>query len=116
MIQYKGSMFFKWGLLLAFLAATGAHSFSQVTGLSGWELFIDPGHSQQENMGLYNYSEAEKVLRVARELEILFEEETDIAEVHLSRRNDEDQMSLEARTTLANELGVDFYYSVHIPK
>ena len=25
-------------------------SNSQVTGLEGWDLFIDPGHSQDENM------------------------------------------------------------------
>ena len=36
----------------------------EVTGLSGWSLFLDPGHSRNENQGLYNYSEAEKVLRV----------------------------------------------------
>ncbi|MFW5754837.1 MAG: N-acetylmuramoyl-L-alanine amidase, partial [Marinilabiliaceae bacterium] len=91
----------------------GKYTHAQVEGLNGWELFLDPGHSQQENMGLYNYSEAEKVLRVAFELRDMFEEQTDIAEVHLSRRDDQEEMSLEARTTLANELGVDFYYSIH---
>jgi len=100
------------GLFILFFF-TGNFVYAQVEGLDGWKLFLDPGHSQQENMGLYNYSEAEKVLRVAFELRDLFEEQTDVAEVHLSRRDDQEQMSLEARTTLANELGVDFYYSIH---
>jgi hypothetical protein len=50
-------------LTLLFLIPSNLHS-QQVTGLSGWNLFIDPGHSQNENMGIYNYSEARKVLRV----------------------------------------------------
>ena len=38
--------------LLAF-----TQSFSQqVTGLSGWNIYLDPGHSGFENMGIYNYS------------------------------------------------------------
>lgn len=98
-------------VLLFFLS--GSSVTGQVTGLNGLKLFLDPGHSQQENMGLYNYSEAEKVLRVALELKDMFETQTDISEVHLSRGNDDDYISLEGRTTLANELGVDFYYSIH---
>ena len=90
-----------------------SNSSAQVTGLEGFKVFIDPGHSQTENMGLYSYSEAEKVLRVARELKNLFETQTDIEAVHLSRLNDNDQVSLTERTDLANSLGVDFYYSIH---
>ena len=41
----------------------GTHK-SQVTGLNGWDLFIDPGHSQDENMGINGYSEAKEVLQV----------------------------------------------------
>ena len=41
---------------------------AQITGLDGWSLFIDPGHSQTENMGLYNYSEAEETLRIGLRL------------------------------------------------
>ncbi len=85
-----------------------------VTGLSDWTLFIDPGHSQIENMGLYNYSEAEKVLRVAWALRDMLEQQTDISEVFLSRLTDEDEeISLAARTDLANTLSADFYYSIH---
>ncbi|MGM0375800.1 MAG: Ig-like domain-containing protein [Bacteroidota bacterium] len=109
----KASTLHKPVLVVILLLFTGNFVSAQVEGLAGWKLFLDPGHSQQENMGLYNYSEAEKVLRVAFELRDMFEEQTDVGEVHLSRRDDQEQMSLEARTTLANELGVDFYYSIH---
>ncbi|MBK7265505.1 MAG: hypothetical protein IPI12_04030 [Ignavibacteriales bacterium] len=44
--------------------------FSQITGLSGWNIVLDPGHSQQENMGIYNYPEAMKNLYVAKHLRI----------------------------------------------
>lgn len=99
-------------LLILFLLVSGYVS-AQVTGLSGWKLFIDPGHSQTENMGLYNYSEAEKNLRVALALKNILESQTDIGEIYSSRTTDEDYISLEGRTTLANEMGVDFYYSIH---
>ncbi|WP_167608721.1 Ig-like domain-containing protein [Maribellus sediminis] len=89
------------------------NSFAQVSGLADYKIFLDPGHAQKENMGLYNYSEAEKVLRVAHELKDLFESQTDIEAVHLSRLTDADQISLSERTDLANSLGVDFYYSIH---
>ena len=29
---------------------------AQVAGLDGWDLFIDPGHSQDENMGINGLS------------------------------------------------------------
>ena len=86
---------------------------AQVTGLSDYEIFLDPGHSKTENMGLYNYSEAEKVLRVALELKSLFETQTDIKTVHMSRLTDDDYISLTGRTDLANSLNPDFYYSIH---
>ncbi|MDG5799084.1 Ig-like domain-containing protein [Marinilabiliaceae bacterium ANBcel2] len=85
----------------------------QISGLDDWTLFIDPGHSQQENMGLYNYSEAEKVLQVALELRDMFEGQTDIKEVYMARATDDEYISLSGRTDLANELGADFYYSIH---
>ena len=36
----------------------------QITGLGDWNLFIDPGHSVDENMGVSGYSEAREVLKV----------------------------------------------------
>jgi N-acetylmuramoyl-L-alanine amidase len=86
---------------------------AQIEGIEGWKLFLDPGHSGYENMGLFHYSEAEKNLRVTLELRDRFEAQTNISELHLCRLTDEDHISLEGRTALANELGVDFYYSIH---
>ncbi|MCT4586465.1 MAG: N-acetylmuramoyl-L-alanine amidase [Carboxylicivirga sp.] len=102
---------YQCAFLIAFLICH--MGMSQVTGLSDYEIFLDPGHAQKENMGLYNYSEAEKVLQVALELKNMFETQTDIAKVHMCRLNDNDQISLSARTDLANSLSVDFYYSIH---
>ena len=45
--------------LLYFFLILGIHN-AQVTGLNGWDLFIDPGHSQDENMGINGYSEAKR--------------------------------------------------------
>lgn len=33
-----------------------------VTGLSGWSIVLDPGHSLTQNQGAFGYSEAEKTL------------------------------------------------------
>jgi len=87
--------------------------FAQVTGLSGWNIFVDPGHSQDENMGIYNYSEAKKVLRVALNLRDLLQTKTDIDTVYLSRTNDQVQVFLSQRTTKANNLGAAWYHSIH---
>ncbi len=86
--------------------------YSQITGLSGWNLFVDPGHSQTENAGVY-YSEAEEVLRVALHLRDLFQTYTDIDTVYLSRTNDQQQVSLSQRTNYANSLGAAWYHSIH---
>lgn len=99
--------------LLLLVLMPGIIQAQMITGLSDWKLFLDPGHAQKENMGLYNYSEAEKVLRVALSLKDMFLTQTDIAEVFMCRLTDADQISLEARTALANTLGADFYYSIH---
>jgi N-acetylmuramoyl-L-alanine amidase len=101
------------GGLLVLLALTTPLFAQQVTGLNNWTLMIDPGHSRKENMGLFNYSEAEKVLRVSWALRDMFVQQTDIEAVYLTRDNDVDEVSLSARTDMANQLGVDFFYSVH---
>jgi N-acetylmuramoyl-L-alanine amidase len=84
-----------------------------VTGLNGWTIFLDAGHAQTENMGLYNYSEAQKVLRVALYLRDMLEQQTDIQEVFMARTTDAEQIGLTARINYANSLGADFYYSIH---
>ena len=85
----------------------------QITGLAGWNIFLDPGHSQKENMGIYNYSEAEKNLRVALNLKQMLLDLTDIDTVYMCRTNDQVQVSLSQRTDLANALGAAHYHSIH---
>lgn len=99
-------------LLFTILITTTAIS-QPVTGLSGWSIFLDQGHSQKENQGLYNYSEAEKVLRVGLLLRQMLLEQTDIDTVYVARTSDTDNVSLSQRTDLANMLGASFYYSIH---
>ena len=84
-----------------------------ITGFNGWSVVIDPGHSQTENMGIYGYSEAEKVLEISLLLRDQLEEQTDIAEVYLTRDNHTDVVSLSQRTDFANDVAADFFHSVH---
>ncbi|MCC5925140.1 MAG: Ig-like domain-containing protein [Bacteroidetes bacterium] len=84
-----------------------------VTGLSDWSIFIDPGHSMRENMGLFNYSEAEKVLRVGLYLRDMLLTQTDIGAVYMTRTNDQQNVGLTERTQMANATGADFFYSIH---
>ena len=86
---------------------------SQVTGLEGWDLFIDPGHSRDENMGINGYSEAKEVLRVGLHLMDIFENQTDIDTVYISRINDNQSVSLYQRTNYANTVGASWYHSIH---
>ncbi len=100
--------------LFALLVLLGGTTYAQeITGLNGFSIFLDQGHSQTENMGLYNYSEAEKTLRVGLALRDLLLELTDIDTVYTARTTDSDQIGLSQRSDLANSLGVDFYYSIH---
>jgi len=88
-------------------------SFCQVTGLNGWNIFIDPGHSQTENMGVNGYSEAEEVLRVGLQLQDILLNQTDIDTAYISRTNDQQQVPLYQRTNQANFLGASWYHSIH---
>jgi len=88
-------------------------STASVTGLSGWNIFLDQGHSQTENQGLYNYSEAQKVLRIGLHLRQMLLEQTDIDTVYVARTTDTDLVGLTQRTDIANFLGANFYYSIH---
>ena len=69
---------------------------AQVTGLSGWNIFIDAGHSLTANMGAHGYSEAEKNLGVALEIYDLLMTTTDIDTVFLSRTQQSDNVGLSA--------------------
>ncbi len=99
-------------LTLLFLISSNLYS-QQVTGLSGWNIYLDPGHSQDENMGIYGYSEAKKVLRVGLALRQMLLDWTDIDTVYICRENDQQQVSLSQRTSQANALGAAWYHSIH---
>jgi N-acetylmuramoyl-L-alanine amidase len=88
-------------------------SWAQVTGLSGWSIYLDPGHSRTENMGIYGYSEAEKTLRVGLHLREMLLTTTDIDTVFISRENDLVEVGLSQRTDEANALGAAWYHSIH---
>ncbi|NOZ60978.1 MAG: T9SS type A sorting domain-containing protein [Calditrichaeota bacterium] len=104
--------FFKYSVLFLLMLSSALFS-QQVTGLSGWNIFLDPGHSQNENVGIYNISEAKRNLRVALRLSELLLENTDIDTVYLSRTNDQQQVSLSQRTDRANSLAAAWYHSIH---
>ena len=106
-------MTIKKQVLYIFLMLAVGMGQAQITGLSGWNIFLDPGHSQKENMGKYNYSEAEKNLGVGLELRELLLSRTDIDTVYISRTNDQEIVSLYDRTHRANTLGAAWYHSIH---
>jgi|DeeseametaMP1139_FD_contig_21_854510_length_3669_multi_12_in_0_out_0_1 N-acetylmuramoyl-L-alanine amidase len=84
-----------------------------ILGLDDVSIFLDPGHSQTENQGLYGYSEAEKVLRIGLALRDMLRTQTDIDTVYIARTSDSQQVPLGQRDDLANATGADFYYSIH---
>lgn len=101
-------------LITSSFTLLSVQSFAQqITGLSGWNIFLDPGHSQNENMGIYNYSEAKKNLRVGLNLRQMLLDWTDIDTVYMCRTNDQQIVSLTQRTDLANSLGAAHYHSIH---
>ena len=94
----------------------------QITGLDGVTIMLDPGHGftsngqgggSFQNIGLYGYSESQKVFQIATYLKELLETQTDISQVYLSRPSDSSDVDLSQRSVNANNLGVDFYYSIH---
>ena len=98
--------------LFYFFLILGIHN-AQVTGLDGWDLFIDPGHSQDENMGINGYSEAKEVLQVGLELMDILNSQSDIDTVYISRTNDNQSVSLYQRTNYANTVGASWFHSIH---
>lgn len=100
-------------LLLSLLCCLAGSASAQVTGLSGWNIYLDPGHSQNENQGVYGYSEANKVLRVGLALREILMTTTDIDTVYISRTNDSQQVSLSQRVDHANSVGAAYYHSIH---
>ena len=80
-----------------------------------FKLWIDPGHSGHENTGLYGYSEAQKVLRVGLATrDFLFRYTTaNETTIQMTRDDDQDNVSLDERSDMANAWGADFFYSIH---
>ena len=108
---------------LAIVAVIGYFATSPVANVQDQEkaewgdfkLWIDPGHSKKENQGMYGYTEAQKVLRVGlatREYLKEFTTATD-ATIQMTRDDDQDDVSLEERSDMANAWGADFFYSIH---
>ncbi len=102
-----------WISLWIGLITSGTAVSGQITGLAGWDILLDPGHSQEENMGIFNYPEAHKNLRVALEVQDLLLTKTDIDAVYMSRTDDQQQVGLSQRTDLANQLGTAWFHSIH---
>lgn len=84
-----------------------------VTGLDGWNIYLDPGHSQNENVGVFGYPEARKVLRIGLRLRDMLLEQTDIDTVYISRTNDQQQVSLSQRVDDANRVAAAHFHSIH---
>ncbi len=101
------------GVVVLTVAALSQVVWAQVTGLAGWNIFLDPGHSQRENVGAYGYSEAERNLRVGLRLREMLLNETDIDTVYISRTNDQQQVSLTQRTDFANRVAAAWFHSIH---
>jgi hypothetical protein len=106
-------MHFNKTILWMTLTFISAQCLAQVTGLAGWDIYLDPGHSRFENMGVYNYSEAEKNVRVSLNLREILLTQTDIDTVWSSRYDDNVQVSLSQRTDQANAFGAAWYHSIH---
>ncbi len=102
------------GFLFTLVFAFANIGFAQqITGLAGWNIYLDPGHGQFENMGIYNYSEAEKNLGVGLNLRQMLLDWTDIDTVYICRTNNVQNPSLTQRTDQANSLGAAHYHSIH---
>ncbi|HNW59428.1 MAG TPA: Ig-like domain-containing protein [bacterium] len=100
-------------LTLIWLSWILSAAAQQVTGLAGWNIVLDPGHSFKENMGVSGFSEAEKNVRVALALRDLLLQTTDIDTVFLTREDDKTNVSLSSRSQYANALGATWFHSIH---
>jgi N-acetylmuramoyl-L-alanine amidase len=111
--------FLKYGIIasaaLCFALNANVYAADKATW-GNFKLWIDPGHSGNENGGLYNYSEAYKVLRVGlatREFIETYTTAVDSTNIMMTRYNDVDEVSLEERSDMANAWGADFFYAIH---
>ncbi len=99
--------------LVALLALAVPASAQQTTGLAGYSLFLDPGHSQTQNQGAFGYSESEGALLNSKALIDILRTYTDIDTVFTSRTNLTSEVGLNQRVDQANASGADFFHSIH---
>ena len=93
--------------------AGGGFSMARQLGLGVSRIVIDPGHGGHDPGAQgHGVDEAELVLDVALRLEKLLQRSAD-TEVILTRRNDE-FVSLQERTSIANREGADLFLSIHV--
>lgn len=100
---------------LGCFATSGVINAQEKADWGDFKLWIDPGHSRTENQGMYGYTEAQKVLRVGlatREYLMQYTTATD-ENIQMTRDDDQDNVSLEERSDMANAWGADFFYSIH---
>lgn len=112
----KSFLVFTFASLIALSSSLGAQNRqadAPIKGLQGISIALDPGHSQNENMGIYNLSESHKVLKTAQMMYDFFMTLTDVDTVILTRNNNNVQVGLSARSTIANNAGVDMFHSLH---
>lgn len=100
---------------LTALAMPGGANAAEINGWGDFKLFIDPGHSGTENQGMWGYSEAQKTLRVALAIQEYLTTYTDVnpENIKLCRYTDDEIVSLEERSDMANAWEADFFYSIH---
>ena len=111
--KYSYKNLLKTITLIILFATVSTFSQEKITGLSGWNIYLDPGHSQYENMGIFGYSEAEKNLGVALNLRQMLLDWTDIDTVYICRTNNQQSVTLSQRTDQANAFGAAHYHSIH---
>ncbi len=99
--------------LLVFLALAAPASAQKTTGLAGYSLFLDPGHSQLQNCGAFGYCESQGVLLTSLALRDILLTTSDIDTVFMSREDARFEVSLNQRVALANTSGANFFHSVH---
>ncbi|UCD38945.1 MAG: N-acetylmuramoyl-L-alanine amidase, partial [Fidelibacterota bacterium] len=102
-----------WGIVGASLGLMGSLHAQGVTGLADWSLFLDPGHGDSSNIGIYGYPESRKNFEVAKHLREILTSTTDIDTVVLSRNSENVNPGLWDRANLANTLGMDWLHSIH---
>lgn len=102
-------------LMAAAVPAAAQHTPERSTGWGDFKLYLDPGHEGRSNMGIWSYSEAEKVLDVALNIKDMLETYTDMPaeNIKLCRMTQSDTKGLQERSDEANAWGADFFYSIH---